>query len=448
MLAYTYMERGKFALRNKPVPVVQDPHDAVVRVTLASICTSDLHIKHGSVPRAVPGVTVGHEMVGVVEQVGAAVTATYGSRKVEALSTTGTVVMELPTEGTWSVTAVRGAAQYNTATVVVTNQYKAALTASLHVQYFGPVTALSVSRLDIAATTTGNYALFGGGSTDRISGPVRATVDAYSKDLVRSTPSALSQARSNIAAASVEEYALFAGGERFEQVSGRPESYATDIVDAYSSNLTRSTPIELSQARQNPAAATVGGYALFAGGLRLLISSPTSDVVDAYDESLTRTTPTALTLSVGYSAAAAVSSYAVFASGSTNRVHAYNTSLTRSLPTPLSWTPSSSKGHIAGATAGNYMIFVGESKINAYDSFLTKTQSAEAPPYDQYTGTSLKGFAIFQDWTNSAAVVYDPYLVRTLPPTTASMGDNTAGAAVGEYALFGAKVSVYAYKYI
>ena len=49
MLAYTYMERGKFALRIKPVPVVQDPHDAVVRVTLASICTSDLHIKHGSV---------------------------------------------------------------------------------------------------------------------------------------------------------------------------------------------------------------------------------------------------------------------------------------------------------------------------------------------------------------------------------------------------------------
>ena len=38
-----------------------------------SICTSDLHIKHGSVPRAVPGITVGHEMVGIVEQVGAEV---------------------------------------------------------------------------------------------------------------------------------------------------------------------------------------------------------------------------------------------------------------------------------------------------------------------------------------------------------------------------------------
>ena len=45
----------------------------IVRVTLGSICTSDLHIKHGSVPRAVPGITVGHEMVGIVEQVGAEV---------------------------------------------------------------------------------------------------------------------------------------------------------------------------------------------------------------------------------------------------------------------------------------------------------------------------------------------------------------------------------------
>ena len=48
--------------------------DAIVKVTLASICSSDLHIKHGSVPRAVPGITVGHEMAGIVEEVGKAVT--------------------------------------------------------------------------------------------------------------------------------------------------------------------------------------------------------------------------------------------------------------------------------------------------------------------------------------------------------------------------------------
>ncbi|KXT43646.1 alcohol dehydrogenase [Bacteroides intestinalis] len=75
MLAYTYIEHGKFELIEKPKPRLKDPRDAIIRVTLGSICTSDLHIKHGSVPRALPGTTVGHEMVGIVEQVGADVTS-------------------------------------------------------------------------------------------------------------------------------------------------------------------------------------------------------------------------------------------------------------------------------------------------------------------------------------------------------------------------------------
>ena len=75
MLAYTYLEKGTFRLTDKPKPVLREPGDALVRVTLSSICTSDLHIKHGSVPRALPGTTVGHEMVGIVEQVGADVTS-------------------------------------------------------------------------------------------------------------------------------------------------------------------------------------------------------------------------------------------------------------------------------------------------------------------------------------------------------------------------------------
>lgn len=73
MLAYTYVKKGDFRLLDKPRPTLLHPEDAVVRVTLSSICTSDLHIKHGAVPRAVPGITVGHEMVGVVEEVGSAV---------------------------------------------------------------------------------------------------------------------------------------------------------------------------------------------------------------------------------------------------------------------------------------------------------------------------------------------------------------------------------------
>lgn len=70
MLAYTYIDKGIFGMKEKPMPMISDPKDAIVRVTLSSICTSDLHIKHGSVPRAVKGTTVGHEMVGIVEQTG------------------------------------------------------------------------------------------------------------------------------------------------------------------------------------------------------------------------------------------------------------------------------------------------------------------------------------------------------------------------------------------
>ena len=70
MKAYTYIEKGHFALVDKPRPALLEPTDAIVSVTLGSICSSDLHIKHGSVPRAVPGITVGHEMVGIVEEAG------------------------------------------------------------------------------------------------------------------------------------------------------------------------------------------------------------------------------------------------------------------------------------------------------------------------------------------------------------------------------------------
>ncbi|MDO4977526.1 MAG: alcohol dehydrogenase [Eubacteriales bacterium] len=73
MLAYTYIEKGKFELIEKERPVLLDPKDAIVKVTMSSICTSDLHIKHGSVPRAVPGITVGHEMVGSVMETGSEV---------------------------------------------------------------------------------------------------------------------------------------------------------------------------------------------------------------------------------------------------------------------------------------------------------------------------------------------------------------------------------------
>ena len=74
MKAVVYEGNGKLALEERPVPKLQETTDAIIRVTLTTICSSDIHIKHGAVPKAVPGTILGHEFVGVVEQVGTGVT--------------------------------------------------------------------------------------------------------------------------------------------------------------------------------------------------------------------------------------------------------------------------------------------------------------------------------------------------------------------------------------
>src|SRR5436190_8497525 len=73
MLAMTY--RGPYRVRvmNKPDPQIEHPADAIVRVTRACICGSDLHLYHGLVPDTRVGQTFGHEFVGVVEEVGSEV---------------------------------------------------------------------------------------------------------------------------------------------------------------------------------------------------------------------------------------------------------------------------------------------------------------------------------------------------------------------------------------
>ena len=54
MLAYTYIEQGKFELLEKQRPQIKDSRDAIVRVTLSSICTSDLHINTAVSPGLYP----------------------------------------------------------------------------------------------------------------------------------------------------------------------------------------------------------------------------------------------------------------------------------------------------------------------------------------------------------------------------------------------------------
>ncbi|MFI9811265.1 zinc-dependent alcohol dehydrogenase family protein [Saccharothrix variisporea] len=74
MKAMVFHGPGQRAWEDVPDAALVEPTDAVVRVTAVTICGTDLHILKGDVPEVTPGRVLGHEAVGVVEQVGAAVT--------------------------------------------------------------------------------------------------------------------------------------------------------------------------------------------------------------------------------------------------------------------------------------------------------------------------------------------------------------------------------------
>ncbi len=74
MKALVYSGVNLKALEDRPKPAITQPTDAIVRITKTTICGTDLHILKGDVPTCAPGRILGHEGVGVVDQVGSAVT--------------------------------------------------------------------------------------------------------------------------------------------------------------------------------------------------------------------------------------------------------------------------------------------------------------------------------------------------------------------------------------
>ena len=82
MHALVYHGPGKPAWERHSRPTLQDPQDAVVRTTTSTICGSDLHILKGDVPTVTEGRILGHEGIGVIEEVGAAVSAFRNGDKV------------------------------------------------------------------------------------------------------------------------------------------------------------------------------------------------------------------------------------------------------------------------------------------------------------------------------------------------------------------------------
>lgn len=70
MKALIWKNNHKIELVDKDEPKIINQKDAIVKVTLSTICTSDLHIQKGFVPKAIPNTTLGHEFVGIVTEIG------------------------------------------------------------------------------------------------------------------------------------------------------------------------------------------------------------------------------------------------------------------------------------------------------------------------------------------------------------------------------------------
>lgn len=309
--------------------------------------------------------------------------------------------------------------------------------------YYGQLsTPLSAARAMLAATTVGNYALFGGGSASSTC----SNVDPYNASLVRQTTIALRVAASSLAATTVGNYALFGGG-----LDNSDDEIST--VTAFSATLTRIENVtSLTSAVYSPAAATIGNYALFCGGRAL---STDFSSVSAYDASLTKkSSVTKLSYSKSMLAATTVGNYALFGGGTrdgsstsgTSSIDAYSASLTRT-------TLNAMHGggyYLAATTVGNYALFTGgkttqynlNSKTDAYDASLTNTiaTSLSAGKYE-LTAATVGEYALFAggydgDDAYQSVDAFDASLTKTMPTSLSSPKRRLAATTIGNYALF------------
>ena len=320
--------------------------------------------------------------------------------------------------------------------------------------YYGTVTPLKYARSGSVATKAGeSYAVIANGQQILTNGTnYTQYVDAYNPSLVRSSASNSTGLGSSRSAASVGNYALFAGG----YMGG--DYYNT--VDAYSSSLTKSTPTSLPSQTAFMGSTSIGSYALFGGGKM-------TKTVTTYNASLTRNSATSLSTGVNYPSGVRNKNYALIgggasSSGATATVNAYNASMTKSNPTSL----SVARREMQGATAGEYALFAGgvgsglSNVVDAYDGSLTRTTPAALSGLRlNHASASIGNFAVFAggqatNGVSSSTVlpttvdVYDDSLTKNTTMTLGTGRYALVGASIGNFALFcGGDSSVYGTQY-
>lgn len=319
--------------------------------------------------------------------------------------------------------------------------------------YYGKITNLMAPREDLAATTVGNYAIFGSGYSCTNDASTNYW-DAYSSSLSRILLESLyDYAVSNYAAATVGNYALFTGGYYYQSNS------ETNKAGGYDSSLTIVTAPNLEK-RQNHGAATVGNYALFCGGgYQASYSYATQKNGAAYNASLTSSSVSISTAKENMGATS-VGNHAIFAGGYTSNtsstataaVDAIDTSLTSSRLEDL----SQKRGNLAATSVGDYAIIAGGSYqdelffnptalVEVYDSSLVRTVISPLSVARMYLeATTVGKYALFAGGIAGTTGlrldvvdVYDTSLTKTIMTPLCKGRRWLAATSVGDYALFG-----------
>ena len=272
-----------------------------------------------------------------------------------------------------------------------------------------------------------------------IGGVAKPFFSSYTKIELYQSRSDLSEGRAELAAASVGNYALFAGGHLGDHISSGARD--ADIVDAFNSSLVKNNNVEsLDVGRYSLAATSVGGYAFFGGGLG---DAYAPFIVDVYNSSLSRTNPT--TLYKSKIAAASVGKYALFAGGDIT-VEGYDSS-SPSLTKIGADSLSQARTNLAATSIKEYAFFAGgyssgttsSNIVDAYNSSLTRSDAEPLLNSRAYlAATSVGDFALFGGGGNLNDVdAYNSSLTRISADSLSKERRKLAATSVGDFALFG-----------
>ena len=257
--------------------------------------------------------------------------------------------------------------------------------------------------------------------------------------LLYSSTKNLSGARQYLSAATIGNYALFAGGR---------DSYGqyVNTVNAFNKSLVRSNATNLDYQLARMGTTSTTGYAIFVGGMSVVGSTQSSrDFVHAYSTSLVLSRPTDFPTSVFNIAGATAGNCAIFSSGTS--VTSYNNSLTQSI---LDSFPYSSVSGIKAAHNNNHAMFAGGysygatmNKAFSYNQSLTRTEVEELYSYCQYhAGVSINNYILFGGGNSQSGTylntvtAYDNSLVKTKPTALSAKREDLMPARAGDYALF------------